>query len=397
MGVNRARRRYTKREVLLLARFILCLTTATTVWLAASADNVHAQDQNWRAPSGFQVEKRGSVTWRFHRRTASAVRPLQYSWTQQWQRLSNIFGTRIADNIEVRVGRDAEEMRRLAPADLPPPPGAIGVAYPGRGIMVLALSHAAAPDGTKLDKTFVHEMAHLALYRATLGKDGRPADIPRWFTEGVAIHLADEASLERFQKMAVAAWAGELIPLQRLSARFPRLEHQVTLAYAQSASFVSHMLDGEQDQTQFAKLLERLREGETFESAVSKSYGVSLQYLEREWRQVQHDRFAGLPLLLSGGGIWALGFVVILFGYMRKRRRTRAKLARWEEEEARQSPTEVVPLRPIMSSEPGLESTSGGQTSTHGEQTTTILLPARQTGDVSIPTVEFEGKTHTLH
>lgn len=400
IGVNSQIERYTIRVVFRALGDLLFIFLALSLWVNAGLSEALAQSSTSEAstfdpPQGFVVDKRGSVTWHYHSKTVSAVRPLQYSWSSHWVELSKTFGVQIPDDVEVRVARDAQEMRALAPPGLPPPPGAIGVAYPGRGIMVLALSHAAAPDGTKLDKTFMHEMVHLALYRATLGKNGEPADIPRWFTEGLAIHLSDEASLERFRKMAIAAWADELIPLNKLSERFPALEHQVTLAYAQSASFVAHMFEGEQDHAQFVRLLSTLRGGQKFEQAVAQSYGVSLQYLEREWRQIQHDRFAGLPILLSGGGIWALGFAVILFGYLRKRKRTKAKLARWEAEEAAQPAAPVLSLSTLVSTESSVG--GSGQSTTREEQSTTFLVPSRASGELSVPTVEYDGKTHTLH
>ena len=174
-----------------------------------------------------------------------------------------------------------------------------------------------------------HELSHIALHRASRG-----AQLPRWFMEGVAIHQANEHSLERLQALWAATYHDELISLDQLSGAFPDHAHQVNLAYAQSADVVGYLADRGFGGRRFRRLMRRLRAGDDFEEAMMRAFYTSMTRLEREWKADANKRFSSLPIILGFGPIWMIAVILVVVAWFRSRQRKRLKLAEWEREEA---------------------------------------------------------------
>jgi hypothetical protein len=60
---------------------------------------------------------------------------------------------------------------------------------------------------------------------------------------------------------------------------------------------------------------------------------MSPEEWERRWRRSVTMRYRWIPALTSGGSLWLLISLLFVIAFLRKRRRSRAVLARWEEEE----------------------------------------------------------------
>jgi len=55
--------------------------------------------------------------------------------------------------------------------------------------------------------------------------------------------------------------------------------------------------------------------------------------LEDEWMAYLKMRASWIPLATSGATVWFVASLLFVAGYWRKRRKARATLRRWEEEE----------------------------------------------------------------
>ncbi len=90
-----------------------------------------------------------------------------------------------------------------------PPEWAVGLSLSDRGVIIVI--NGTGPNGelVDLEKTFEHELAHVAIDRARAGNP-----VPRWFNEGFALMQADEWTPERADLFARAASAGTLLRLQ---------------------------------------------------------------------------------------------------------------------------------------------------------------------------------------
>jgi len=207
------------------------------------------------------------------------------------------------------------------------PRWAAGVAHPPTGEIVIARH---APDGSlsDLDNLMRHEMAHVALYRAT---DGVP--LPRWFHEGVAESFADRVDLLRVQTLAAAIFGVGVPPLDELEVSFRGDPQEVTIAYAAARDLVNHLRYRDADGADLRQLFAELRQGRGFDAAVLRSYGVTLGELEVEWRTGLRGRFSWFPMVGSGELPFFLVMPLVTYAYFRRKRQLKASWARLDRED----------------------------------------------------------------
>jgi hypothetical protein len=221
-------------------------------------------------------------------------------------------------------------MAELAPAGLPPPAYATGVAYPGLHLAILCLLNPGTWDAPDLVELMQHELTHLALADATAQNP-----VARWFNEGLAIRESGELPWQRRMALMNASAAHRLLPLAEIERSFPEDPRGVALAYAESADFV-HFMMREPDRARFGSLIERVRGGAPFERALEDAFGIDLRRLEYEWREDVSRRYSLLPLITGGGVLWTFVVALSVLAWASRRGRARAKLAEWAMEEERQ-------------------------------------------------------------
>lgn len=271
----------------------------------------------------------GSLTVSHPRAMAPLVADTLSAAPDEAARVAAQFGLATVPPIEVRLVDDEAMLRALAPVNAPPPPNAVGVAYPGLRLILVASREPATLERSDMRRVLRHELAHVLLDEAA----GHAA-VPRWVSEGVAVELAGEHSLERFQHLAVAGFMGRVLPLRRLDESFGGSPDRVDVAYAESADFVNWLWRSE-GRARFRILLEHLAQGMAFEDALRETYGATLTHLESEWRQDLTGRYALAPLWMGTGFLWVLAAAIMVGGSLRRRRKTRDTLARWEREDRR--------------------------------------------------------------
>ena len=279
--------------------------------------------------------------------------------------------------IEVRIARSPEDMAALAPREIPPPTYASAVALPGLRLVLLSMRAPVSEEGTNLPELFRHELAHIAVDDAVGSKH-----VPLWFNEGFAVHASNEDPYDRLQALTGASLSKSLVPLSDLDRSFPADHYEVSIAYAESADFVRYLLR-QADRGRFAAMIERTHKGEEFDRALADAYGTDARRLEYEWREELAKRYTFWPVLLSGSVVWVLVFGALGVGLVRKKRRDKLTLARWEREEreeAEESARRAAIAAAIQTDPP----------------------PAGGAGDArtvnpNIPKIEHEGDWHTLH
>ncbi len=207
------------------------------------------------------------------------------------------------------------------------PRWAAGVAHPPTGEIVIARH---APDGSlsDLDNLMRHEMAHVALYRATGG-----VPLPRWFHEGVAESFADRVDLLRVQTLAAAVFGVGVPPLDELERSFRGDPQEVTIAYAAARDLANHLRYRDADGSDLRQLFAELRRGLNFDAAVLRSYGVTLAELEVEWRTGLRGRFSWFPMVGSGELPFFLVMPLVTYAYFRRRSQLKAAWDRLDREE----------------------------------------------------------------
>jgi hypothetical protein len=218
-------------------------------------------------------------------------------------------------------------MGSLAPEGKSPPSWSGAVAYPEENLVLLSLRHRSGGPVTDLALVFEHELSHLALRKA-VGQ----AELPRWFSEGIAIQQSEESSLGRSGVLWWAAFGDELLPLDEIE-RYPEDPGAVSLAYAEAADFVGFLLR-RGDWVDLRVLLRKVADGESFERAFEFAYSSDVAALEAAWHEGLVGSSGWVALITGSGALWGVITALFIFAYSAVKKRRRRRLAEMEAEEA---------------------------------------------------------------
>ncbi len=127
----------------------------------------------------------------------------------------------------------------------------------------------------------IHELAHLLVRELTFNCFG---NLPTWLEEGLATYA--EGDLTEYQRRTLEDAIAEdgLISLRSLNSSFPADHSGAHLSYAQSWSLVNYLIT-EYGWSRVQRLLDVFAEGETYEQAIERVYGMDLHDLETAWRR----------------------------------------------------------------------------------------------------------------
>ena len=159
--------------------------------------------------------------------------------------------------------------------------------------------------GTDLN-VLMHESAHLIIGQAT---DSPTARIPAWLNEGLAMYFEPYQD-NRELTARIAGANGILRPLENMYS-LPGKTRDVRLFYAQSKSIVKFIMEryGAKKMTQF---LHEFKEGNTANNATREVYGISLQRLDKDWRNSIRPEIKR-TLIVDPGTFWTSSILGIAF------------------------------------------------------------------------------------
>jgi len=268
----------------------------------------------WELSTATREVTVGRVTLRYdpnlHDEAMQLVEYIPEWWSEMEQALAGDLDDRLTINYVAHAGRIAEATGM--------PRWAAGVAHSESGEIVIS-QH--APDGsrTDLDSLLRHEMAHVALYRATDGHE-----VPRWFHEGVAESFGNEIDLLRSQTLAGAVFGPGVPALDKLEENFHGIDPiAATVSYAAARDFVNHLRGRDADGSDLRQVMSEIRRGTNFDAAFIKAYGRSLGELDGEWRSGLTGRFVWFPVVSSGGLPLAALSPLMVVAAVRRRRQLR--------------------------------------------------------------------------
>lgn len=299
---------------------------AATLWLVGPAPASASTERtvDWTMETATERSSIGRMHLVYEPALEDEARELLLVLPRMWSELETALGRDLDDDLHIRFVEHAGHVARATSM----PQWVAGVAHSSTGDIMLA---AHGPDGsrTNLDGLLRHELAHVALYRATNG-----APVPRWFNEGVAESLAEEIDFGASERLAGAVFGRGVPKLDDLDATFRQEPHDVALAYAASRDLVNFLRYSASTGRAFGDLVFGLRQGLHFEVAVLAAYGVGIHELDRQWREGLLGRFAWFPLLSAEGLPVFLMVPLVGVAWWRRRRVLRRAWARLEAEDA---------------------------------------------------------------
>ncbi len=176
----------------------------------------------------------------------------------------------------VLLVKETQSFKRMTGSDF-----FVAFAVPRKKLIVIDYSKMHNHPFT-LGITLKHELCHLLLHHH-IGTD----NLPKWLDEGVAQWVSDgisELIMDKKRVLDEAILSGNYLPLNALTHRFPRDRRSVSLAYEESKSLVMYM-EKEFGEDEILSLLSYLKHGDEIDAAIRKSFSISLDELEKKWRQ----------------------------------------------------------------------------------------------------------------
>ena len=100
---------------------------------------------------------------------------------------------------------------------------------------------------------------------------------------------------------------------------WPAREIEARVAYLLASSAVGYLIDrgGERALRIF---LERWKETGSIESALRRTYGLTVGQFEEDWSASVREEFGWTYVLVSSAVFWSIAGVLLLFLYLRRRR-----------------------------------------------------------------------------
>lgn len=212
--------------------------------------------------------------------------------------------------------------------------------------LIAVRSPADYPLGRTLRETLRHELAHLHI-DAMSGM----RQIPRWMHEGYAQQFAHQWEFGDDLLIARAVFFNHAINLRDIDGVNSFAGGRAQLAYAQSYLAMSHFLSayGWEGLQLFC---ESVRTRGDWDAAFRDGTGADYAAFQKEFDDFLHARYNWIAFLGDTILFW-IGLVGVFIAiYIVKRRRSAAKRAEWEEQEAiedilygpiRSGPTENLP------------------------------------------------------
>jgi Peptidase MA superfamily len=283
---------------------------------------------SWTPPEQYHTEH---FTFRYSRAAAGDAVALAKQAERVRLRIVSDLGRAPPSPTVVVVTATRAEFRRAQPGR-PLPGWVAGVAYSHKNLIILG----PGPDrGRRADRNvlFAHEYSHVALAHAT-----RFRRLPKWFVEGFA----------DLQAMAPYAgdprsWSGRgALPLQELHRNLGHDKHRASQSYQQSYDLV-RFLRSLADTLTFRRFIRLLAQGIPFERALKEVYNITPDQLSTRWQKKWNWERVVVPMVTSGLFLWVLAAVLLILGFIRKRRERLRTMAAMEDYEDVHGVTDVGP------------------------------------------------------
>lgn len=213
------------------------------------------------------------------------------------------------------------EFRRAQPGR-PLPGWVAGVAYTRRNLIILGPGR---PGVRRADRNvlFDHEYSHVVLAHAT-----RFRRLPKWFVEGfadlqaMAPYVGDPRS-----------WSGRgALPLSELHRNLGHDQQRASQSYQQSYDLVRFLRD-QGDSLAFRQFIRLLADGVPFDRALKEVYNITPGELATRWRKKWNWERVLVPMVTSGLFLWVFAALLLIVGFVRKRRQHLAAIQAMEGDE----------------------------------------------------------------
>ncbi|KPA17711.1 conserved hypothetical protein, membrane [Candidatus Magnetomorum sp. HK-1] len=257
----------------------------------------------------FEILKMSNLTIAYAPSLQKDISKIVNAYTHSEDHLRNIFHWNFTKKINLIVMNNRKDFLQIAEHPLT-------VAFAeGRRNRIIIDYPKITQHPFRLESTLQHELCHILMAQHL------KIQIPRWLNEGIAQWVSEGiAEIIHPEKNLLqrAAFSGKLIPFYKLERSFPMDTNSFILAYEQSKSFVIYLMNT-YGKNSFLKMLNKLKNGQSFHYSARFIYGKSWLELEREWIASETHYMAWFVFISNN--MYTFIFIVLalisVFGFIR--------------------------------------------------------------------------------
>jgi hypothetical protein len=216
----------------------------------------------------------GELTLFWYEGGDSFARELMDTCKEGLARLTQDIGTYPERSIKIYIYASTSDLQG---AMIFPQEWTGGAAFTGFSTIAIGISPGELDWGKR---ALVHELTHLVVHQATFSPYGQ---LPLWLDEGLATYNEGELDPVFRSCLEGAILEDELISVRSLCSPFSAYYEIACLSYAQSYSLVEYLLDN-YGQDKMLDLLTILKQGSTYDEALTEVYGFDIDGLDARWR-----------------------------------------------------------------------------------------------------------------
>jgi len=220
------------------------------------------------------VPQGGELTLFWYEGDDSFARELMDTCEEGLARLTQDIGTYPERPIKIYIYASTSDLQG---AMIFPQEWTGGVAFTGFSTIAIGISPSELDWGKR---ALVHELTHLVVHQATFSPYGQ---LPLWLDEGLAMYNEGELDPVFRSSLEEAILEDKLISVRSLCSPFSAYYEKARLSYAQSYSLVEYLLDN-YGQDRMLDLLTLLKQGNTYDEALTEVYGFDIDGLDASWR-----------------------------------------------------------------------------------------------------------------
>jgi hypothetical protein len=240
-----------------------------------SPEIIHFDDDRYLWQSlASTVPQGGELTLFWYEGDNSFSEELMDTCEEGLARLTQDIGTYPERPIKIYIYASADDLKG---AMIFPQEWTGGVAFTAFSTIAIGITQSELDWGKR---ALLHELTHLVVHQATFSPYGQ---LPLWLDEGLAMYNEGEPDSVFSSRLQEAISKDELISVRSLCSPFSAYTEKALLSYAQSYSLVEYLLDN-YGQDSMLELLTILKQGSTYDEALTEVYGFDIDELDTLWR-----------------------------------------------------------------------------------------------------------------
>jgi len=203
-------------------------------------------------------------------------------------------------------------------------------AFPERHLIAVK-----SPDHFNINRSLAELLAHEYTH-LLLSQSSGPGELPRWFEEGLAMHVSLEWSWSDNLAMSKAAVFGQLIDLEEIRYVNRFAESKAHLAYSESYLAVNYLIET-YGSGSIRAFIASIASGGSEGDAIYEATGSTAAEFADDFRLYLNRRFNVASLFMDTLFFWlGLSFLVLIGAWLKYRRRKQF-YRRWEQQERLES------------------------------------------------------------